>query len=70
MAVVPHKGWEDLRLENESKPGDVAQWVGCLPSMCEAPGLIPGMFIKQVWGFAPGTQGVEVGGPRSVLATW
>lgn len=53
LAVVPHKGWEDLRLENESKLGDVAQWVGCLPSMCEALGSIPGMFIKQVWGFTP-----------------
>lgn len=71
-AVIPHKGWEDLRLENESKTRDVAQWGGCLPSVCEAPGSIPGIVHKAgvvVRTCYLGTQEVA-GGPRSVLATW
>lgn len=59
MPVIPHKGWEDLRLKNESKTGDVAQWVGCSPSTWEALGSIPSIFVKQVCWFAPVISGLR-----------
>lgn len=72
MAVAPHKGWEDLRWENESKTGDVAQMAGGLPSLCEALGSIPASsesrWVVCTCYLSP--QEVEAGGPGSVLATW